>query len=160
MKTRSPYLELKAVTMTSDTLFSYGNMVAMAGWIMLAVSPLWKMAERIANGVFITLLSLAYAVLAIGFFRLEDLSQFGTLQGVKALFSNDYFLLTGWVHYLAFDLFVGCWMRRNARRHRVPHLLFVICGFFTFMLGPCGLVLYLIVRAIRTRRLAEVVVND
>jgi len=135
-------------------------MFAMTGWTLLAIAPLWKNAERIANGVVVTLLSIAYAVLVMTCFHLSDLATFGSLQGVRSLFANDYFLLTGWVHYLAFDLFVGCRMLRDARRERVPHLLFVLCGFFTFMLGPCGLVLYLIIRTIRTRRFAEAVVND
>lgn len=135
--------------MSADSLFSIGNMVAMLGWILLSIAPIWLMAERIANGVIVTLFCLAYAVLAISTFNLADMSSFGSLQGVKALFQNDWALLTGWVHYLAFDLFVGCWIYRDARRCRIPHPLFILCGFFTFMLGPCGLLLYLIIRAVR-----------
>ena len=127
----------------------------MLGWILLAFAPLWKPAERVANGAIVTLFALAYAVLAIMFFRAEDLSRFGSLQGVKTLFQSDFALLTGWVHYLAFDLFVGCWMFRNARRHRIPHILFIVCGAFTFMLGPCGLLLFLIIRWARTKRFME-----
>jgi hypothetical protein len=146
--------------MTADALFSYGNMIAMAGWVLLALAPLWKPAERIANGVIVTLFALTYALLAILFFQADDLAKFGSLQGVKGLFQNDFALLTGWVHYLAFDLFVGCWMYRNARRHRIPHLLFILCGAFTFMLGPCGLLLYLIIRLVRTKRFLESPTHD
>jgi membrane protein required for beta-lactamase induction len=61
-------------------------------------------------------------------------------------------LVAGWVHYLAFDLFVGNWMLINGRKHNVSHLALIPCLFFTFMLGPVGLLLYFIVRAIKTKK--------
>ena len=33
---------------------------------------------------------------------------------VALLFENDWLLLAGWIHYLAFDLFVGSWEVRDA----------------------------------------------
>lgn len=146
--------------MTANELFSAGNMVAMLGWVLLSIAPLWRIAERIASAVIVTLLALAYATLAVMYFNDDALSSFGSLQGVKSLFQNDFALLTGWVHYLAFDLFVGCWMYRDARRIGIPHLLFIVCGFFTFMLGPCGLLLYLIIRAIRKGQRSEIPAHE
>ena len=34
---------------------------------------------------------------------------FGSLAGVARLFTVEGLLLAGWIHYLAFDLFVGSW---------------------------------------------------
>ena len=56
-------------------------------------------------------------------------------------------LLAGWVHYLAFDLFIGAWETRDAMARRVPRLLLAPCLVMTFMLGPIGLLCYHIVRA-------------
>ena len=44
---------------------------------------------------------------------------------VARLFENPYLLLAGWVHYLAFDLFIGAWEVRDARRLEINHLLVV-----------------------------------
>lgn len=52
-------------------------------------------------------------------------------------------LLAGWVHYLAFDLFIGSWEVRDAQRHGLSHLLVVPCLALTFLFGPVGLLLYL-----------------
>jgi hypothetical protein len=71
---------------------------------------------------------------------------FGSLGDVARLFENPYLLLAGWVHYLAFDLFVGAWEVRDARRLQINHLIVVPCLLLTFMLGPVGLLLYLGVR--------------
>jgi len=46
---------------------------------------------------------------------------FGSLADVKLLFGKDELLLAGWVHYLAFDLFIGAWRARfAAARHPPP----------------------------------------
>jgi len=55
-------------------------------------------------------------------------------------------LLAGWVHYLAFDLFVGSWEARDALSHRIPHLAVIPCLLLTFLFGPAGLLLYLLLR--------------
>ena len=71
---------------------------------------------------------------------------FGSLVEVAQLFSQPGLLLAGWVHYLAFDLFIGAWEVRDAARHRVPHLLVIPCLIMTFLLGPIGLLAYVALR--------------
>lgn len=78
---------------------------------------------------------------------------FSSLADVRKLFADPWLLLAGWVHYLVFDLFIGAWEVRDAGRLGIPHLLVVPCLVLTFLLGPVGLLLYGIVRAVRTRRL-------
>ena len=56
-------------------------------------------------------------------------------------------LLAGWVHYLAFDLFIGAWETRDAMARGVPRLLLAPCLVLTFMLGPIGLLCYHVLRA-------------
>ena len=72
---------------------------------------------------------------------------FGSLEGVARLFSSQGKLLGGWVHFLAFDLFVGRWMvddTLNAQRSRWALLP---CLPAAFMYGPAGLLLYFVIRA-------------
>ncbi len=48
---------------------------------------------------------------------------FNSLSDVMLLFTDRWLVLAGWVHYLAFDLFIGSWQVRDARRNHVPFLL-------------------------------------
>ncbi len=75
----------------------------------------------------------------------ED-GNFSTIEGIRALFSVDAGIVVGWTHYLVFDLFIGAWEARDARRRGFSHWLLIPCLFFTFMLGPTGLLLYLLLR--------------
>ena len=138
--------------MSADQLFSYANTFALPGWIVLAISPYWKAADRFVVGIVVTLLSALYMYLLATNFQPGDFRSFGSLDGIGRLFQNKTLLLAGWVHYLAFDLMTGLFIIRNGRRHGIPHLLALLCAFGAFMMGPAGLLLYLIIRFIKTRQ--------
>lgn len=79
-------------------------------------------------------------------------ANFATLDGVAALFSQRGALLAGWVHYLAFDLFIGSWEVEDAGRRGLAHWLVLPCLFLTLMAGPVGLLLYLVLASALGRR--------
>lgn len=93
------------------------------------------------------LLAVAYAVLIAAFFGNSE-GGFGSLSGVMKLFTNEWAVLAGWIHYLAFDLLVGIWEVNDAQSKGISHWLVLPCLFFTFMLGPIGFLMYFILRAI------------
>jgi hypothetical protein len=55
-------------------------------------------------------------------------------------------VLADWIHYLAFDLFVGVWEVKDAQAKNISHWFVIPCLFLTFMLGPIGFLLYSILR--------------
>jgi hypothetical protein len=139
--------------MNADILFSIANLIALAGWMLLTLLPRWKYTQMIViSGFLPLLLSTLYLSLIIAYFG-EAEGSFGSLDGVMSLFQNRYVVLTGWVHYLAFDLFIGCWELRNSEKHQIPLFLVVPCLFLTFMFGPVGLLCYFIIRSFRTKKL-------
>lgn len=131
-----------------ETIFSICGVLAMVGWLGLALLPGQRwVVELVARLVIPGVIGLVYIVLMLGNMDATPADGgFGSLAEVKSLFTVDALLLGGWVHYLAFDLFVGSWEVSDARKHGVPHLLVVPCLFLTFMAGPAGLVVYLLVR--------------
>ena len=132
--------------MTLEGVFSACNLLAMAGWILLVLVPRRRLAMTIA-GTAIPL-TLAAIYLAVFMLNVRGASGgFSSLAGVARLFENRWLLLAGWVHYLAFDLFIGAWETRDAMARGVPRLLLVPCLFMTFMLGPIGLLCYHVLRA-------------
>lgn len=98
------------------------------------------------------LLAFVYLYLVISDFSGAE-GSFTSLAGVAQFFADPKVVLAGWIHYLVFDLFVGCWEVRDSRRHGIPHLLVVPSLILTFLLGPIGLLAYLLTRLIRTRSL-------
>ena len=140
--------------MTADSLFSLAGMIVTPAWILLAVAPRWRWTERIVHAGCVSLLiGVLYVWLLVAHWGDSD-GGFGSIAQVRELFSTDYVLLAGWVHYLAFDLFIGAWEVRDAKRTGVPHLAVIPCLFLTFMFGPGGLLLYFVLRWSITKRFA------
>jgi hypothetical protein len=134
------------------TLFQITGPLAMLGWLALALSPLApRLADWVAAMVIPALLSVAYTALILVHWA-DAPGGFDSLANVMALFTDPAVALAGWVHYLAFDLFVGAWITRTARAAGIPHLLILPCLVLTFLFGPAGLLAFLILRASLTLR--------
>ena len=138
--------------MTADTLFQISGSIAGLGWIILLLaSPFWHRFDRFLIGVVITLLCLVYAWLIGQSFSPSDFSSFGSLDGVMKLFDNKILVAAGWVHYLAFDLLSGIWIKKNSFKYGISHWIMIPCFLLVFMMGPAGLLLYLLIRGIYAR---------
>ena len=141
--------------MSWEQIFGLANLYAMFCWAVLAFGP---KRETLVAPLFYTgvgLLAASYAVLIVGLLSgLIDggtgstgtSPDFTTLAGVQALFDTQGGATIGWIHYLAFDLFVGIWAARNADRRGISRIIQVPVLFFILMAGPLGLTLYLILR--------------
>jgi hypothetical protein len=138
---------------SADQIFSICNLAAMAGWLILIFAGRMRWAAGLVTGALIpAILGIVYASL-LGLHWGETPGGFGTLAGVASLFSNRWLLLAGWVHYLAFDLFIGSWEVRDAAKHGISHWLTIPCLALTFFFGPVGLLLYFAVRLASVRSL-------
>jgi hypothetical protein len=140
--------------MTLEQIFSAVNLVALIGWLLLALLPRRPWVASLVTGVAIpTLLAVAYVALIATHWHGSE-GGFGSLAQVARLFENRWLLLAGWIHYLAFDLFIGSWEVRDARLRGISHWLVLPCLFLTFMFGPAGWLLYMLVRGARSRAVA------
>ena len=139
--------------MSPDSVFQTCNTIAMAGWlVLLIISPFWSGFDKFLIGIVITLFAIVYAWLILQVFTPGDFEKFGSLNGVMELFTNRTAVTAGWVHYLAFDLLTGIWIKKNAQKYNIHHLILIPCLLLTFMLGPIGLLLYLLVRLIKSKQ--------
>ena len=136
--------------MELEQLFSMASVLAMIGWLILVILPRQPLAQLVSGVVIPLILSLGYLILIVLHLRGAE-GGFGSLADVAALFQIQELLLAGWIHYLAFDLFIGAWETRDAQRNGLPHLVVIPCLVMTFMLGPIGLLFYFAIRTAKTR---------
>lgn len=149
-----------------DSIFVLVNAVAFAAWAMLAFLPRKPIVMALVLFLGVGLLCLAYLLMIVGMHtgvveanRLPGAPPPNFLDyniaGLRNLFMSDGGVVLGWTHYLAFDLFVGQWIARDADNkgfHRLVQLPFL---FLTLMAGPVGLLLWLLVRERRARAVAK-----
>lgn len=133
--------------MSAATVFSLASSTAMAGWLLLILAPRWGALIAFIRFGLIGALSLTYAVLIFVYFFRVDGGGFGSIAEVRALFMSDPVLVAGWVHYLAFDLFIGTFIAIEADKRGWNRLLQAPILVATFLFGPLGLLLFYLTRA-------------
>jgi hypothetical protein len=141
-----------------DAWFSMVNLLAIIAWAGLIALPRWP---ALLSGVLylgVGLLCLIYAVGLIGV--VSGLipnpegggADFFSIAGVRAIFGSDAGVTIGWTHYLAFDLFVGLWIARDADAKDVSRLVQAPILIATLMAGPLGLLVWLALREPAARK--------
>jgi hypothetical protein len=138
--------------MSLDLVFKLSNNLAMIGWLLLLIVPNWKWTSKLVIGTVVTILALLYIGFIFQAMNPEDMSSFGSLDGILQLFTNKAAVLAGWLHYLAFDLMVGVFIVNDGAKNHVYRFILIPCLLLTFMLGPTGLLLYLIIRWVKTKQ--------
>ncbi|MGE5953684.1 MAG: ABA4-like family protein [Qipengyuania vulgaris] len=142
-----------------DTAFSLANLLALVMWAALILLPRWPALLSAILYLGIGLLCLAYALGLIGIVTgMLDAGggqgpgmDFGSIEGVRSIFASDGGVTVGWIHYLAFDLFVGLWIARDADAKGFSRLVQAPILLATFMAGPLGLLVWLAIRERRAR---------
>lgn len=135
--------------MSPSLIFQIANGVTLLSWLVLILSPNQLKVIRllrffisgfILGGVYIFLILIGSG---------EAKGNFSSLESVRSLFANDYVLLAGWIHYLAFDLFLGTWEVEDGSKVGMNRWILVPILALTFYFGPAGFVLYLILRFLK-----------
>jgi hypothetical protein len=141
-----------------NAVFSMVNLLALIAWVGLIFMPRWP---GLLSGVLylgVGLLCLIYATGLIGL--LSGLipnpqgggADFTTIAGVRSIFASDPGVTIGWTHYLAFDLFVGLWIARDGDAKSISRFIQAPVLLATFMAGPLGLGLWLLIREPAARK--------
>jgi hypothetical protein len=134
--------------MTPEQAFTQASIAAMLGWLLLVVAVLAPPGPARTRLLWVggrlvpLMLSAAYLVLLVLHWRSAPGGNFGSLAGVATLFASPGKLAGGWVHFLAFDLFIGRWMIDDVLARGAPRWWLLPCLPLTFVYGPVGLLLY------------------
>ena len=136
--------------MNYKTLFSLSNLLTIPLWLLMIFAPTWSWTRRIIGSLW-TLVpaALMYALLVLpGVGGIFGNLLNPTLETIRTLLGTPQGTTIGWVHFLAFDLFVGRWAYLDSRERGLNPVLTSITLFFVLMLGPFGLLLYLALRSL------------
>ena len=146
-------------------LFGFINALALAGWVMLALLPRGPRLMSVIMYGCIAILCLVYLVIfTLLFAKLIDpgavaaasgQGDFQSIAGIRGLFASDGGIVIGWTHYLAFDLFVGLWIAKDADNKGFSRLVQIPFLVATLFAGPIGLFAWLVTREARARRAAK-----
>ncbi len=131
-----------------DGLFLFANASVMPFWLLMLFAPGWPRTRRIIASPWIVIAPVALYTVAIvplipGLFA--DIAR-PDLAKLVTLFAAPEAVYVAWLHFLAFDLFVGRWAYLEARRRGTPAWVSSPILFCCLMFGPLGCGLWLLAR--------------
>ena len=126
------------------------NILVLPAWALLVLAPKAQLTRRFVHSmlwpVVMGVIYTGFLVNALVFGAADPDAGFGSVSGISALFAQPNGVLTGWTHYLVFDLFVGAWIGRDAQRRGLHHAMVIPCQLGAWIFGPVGLTLYALLR--------------
>ena len=143
--------------MSWDAIFSLTNGIALIGWLILWFAPrkplLLSLVMYLGVGLLCLIYVICFALLIGGAGDGSSMASFTyDIPGIRQLFASDAGIVIGWTHYLAFDLFTGLWIARDADNKGFSRIAQVPILFATLMAGPVGLLIWLVLREPAARR--------
>jgi Domain of unknown function (DUF4281) len=133
-----------------DTVFSLSSLTSIPFWLLMILAPRWTWTRKIIGSPF---LILPAAILYIALVFPNIASSFPTLanpklETIQTLLGSSAGATISWVHFLAFDLFVGRWAYLDSLEHKIHPLVMAPILFLILMFGPLGFALYLGTRSL------------
>ncbi|HXV63106.1 MAG TPA: ABA4-like family protein [Vicinamibacteria bacterium] len=134
--------------MSMENLFDASFVLVAPFWLLMIFAPHWPVTRRIVQTVWIVApAALLYAILILPrFVEVFPLVLMPEHAAIRELLGSPAGTTIGWIHYLAFDLFVGRWVYLDSRERGFSAWLVSPILFLVLMLGPFGFVLYLALR--------------
>lgn len=140
-----------------ELLFQLGNLYILPFWLLMILLPTWRVSQRVLGSFWsVVPPALLYAVglvltMSSNPGAMAEIAN-PTLGGIAALLGTPAGAAVGWLHFLAFDLFVGRWAYLDSRGRGYSVWWVSPALFFVLMSGPLGLLLYLGGRYVAARR--------
>jgi len=128
----------------TSLIFNFCNILILIAWGAIIISPQKKISEILISYPWIPLtLSFFYIYFIIISGGLME-ADFSSLNGIVTLFkkATPESAAAGWLHYLAFDFWVGTWIIKHSRKEKISNKIIVLPLLFTFILGPAGILVY------------------
>lgn len=133
--------------MLYETIFNIFNSGILLFWMLLLFFPKQSITQKVIAYPWVPLVIAFGYIYFMGMTSGTFSADFTSLNGLTKMFqnANPQGVAAGWLHYLAFDFWVGCWMLKNSQEKGVKHLWMLVPMLFTFMLGPVGIIIYTLV---------------
>ena len=133
---------------TTESVFNGINLIVLFGWVPLFMFPYSRFTRNLVDGLYIPFFLCVFYLYFLSQTKGLFSADFSSLGGILDLFKNstEESAAAGWIHYLAFDYFVGCWIVNHSIKKGIPYIVFIIPLIFTLFAGPFGLLLFLILR--------------
>ena len=129
-----------------NLLFNIANLYVLPFWLLMIILPNWKITHKVISSYLLFVpLALLYIILFFGTLDSDSIAAFSnpTLPVIAQLFSQKPVMLTGWIHFIILDIFVGRYIYLEGQSKGIWTIHSLI---FCFFAGPIGLLSHIVTR--------------
>ena len=152
-----------------EQISDFFSMVMIYLWLNIGVLPFWfiliffpqsNICRYFVTSIFPYLvLGSVYTYLLFLLYKFDYnfLDNFKLYLGIielNDLFSDNFFLITFWTHFLAINLFCGSWIVKDSQKLLINKFLIIIPLMITYFIGVLGIFLYWIIRIFYSKRIS------
>ena len=127
-----------------EQIYNYFTIEMLYYWVNLGVIPFWLMLiffpQSYLCRFFVTSI-LPIILLSDGNFRL-----YLGLESLSELFTNNFYIMFFWIHFIAINLFTGGWMVKDSQKFSINKILLSVPLIVTYLIGPLGLFMYWLIK--------------
>jgi len=144
---------------TIEMIYLWVNLGVLPFWLILFFFPQSKICKIFTTSIFpIFIFSIIYLYIIYLIFRYDYdfLNNFRLYLGMKELsnlFSDNYFLILFWIHFLAINLFCSAWIVNDYQKYNISKILMFFPILITYFIGPLGIFVYWIIRIFYAKKI-------
>ena len=142
-----------------EMIYLWLNIGVLPFWFILIFFPQSNICRYFVTSIFPYLvLGAVYTYLLFLLYKFDYnfLDNFKLYLGIielNDLFSDNFFLITFWTHFLAINLFCGSWIVRDSQKLLINKFLIIIPLLITYFIGVLGIFLYWIIIIFYSKRI-------
>ena len=139
---------------TVEMLYYWINLGVLPFWLILIFAPQSHISRIFVTSIFpILILSAAYIFVLYksylnSFDFVNNFSLYLGIDNISNLFSNNYFLIMFWIHFISINLFTGGWIVKDSQKLAINRFIITFPLVITYLIGPIGLFIYWLIRII------------
>ena len=143
-----------------EMIYLWLNFGVLPLWVTLIFFPNSKISSIFISSIFLPIIfSVIYVYIAYHLISyeqniLEFFNLYSGTDNLYSLFSNEIFLLIFWIHFVSINLFLGCWVSKDALRYNIPKFLSGISLILIYFTGPLGLIFYWFIRIFYSKKIS------
>ena len=142
-----------------EMIYLWLNIGVLPFWFILIFFPQSNICRYFVTSIFPYLvLGSVYIYLLFLLYKFDYnfLDNFKLYLGIielNDLFSNNFFLITFWTHFLAINLFCGSWIVKDSQKLLINKFLIIIPLLITYFIGVLVIFLYWVIRIFYSKRI-------
>ena len=142
-----------------EMIYLWLNIGVLPFWFILIFFPQSNICKYFVTSIFPYLvLGSVYTYLLFLLYKsnynfLDNFKLYLGIIELNDLFSDNFFLITFWTHFLAINLFCGSWIVKDSQKLLINKFLVIIPLLITYFIGVLGIFLYWIIRIFYSKRI-------